>query len=241
MIRDSGFEIGDSRDQPISNFEFRISNLLCITQTSAEVPENDDWLSEEEKKVSAGFRVPKRRNDWRLGRWTAKRAICLYQNLNDGILPSLEIRAAQDGAHLAFFKGEYGAVSISISHSRDRGLCLVGPGSFSIGCDLEWVEPREENFAADYFTPEEISLVLQAPVQRDLAETLIWSAKETALKIVRKGLSRDTRSVRIRVDFSGEVNSWRSWRCECLESSRLFQGFWRTAGGFVYTFGSDQL
>jgi 4'-phosphopantetheinyl transferase len=153
-------------------------------------------------------------------------------------LASLEIRAAGDGAPEAFYNGKPAAVSISISHSRDRSFCAAGPLGMGIGCDLEWVEPREENFAADYFTPEEISFVMQAPVKRELAETLIWSAKETTLKILRKGLSQDTRSVLIRPDLSGPDDAWRSWTGRCLESERIFNGWWRAADGFIHTIAS---
>jgi 4'-phosphopantetheinyl transferase len=238
MIRDSKFEIVDSGRGPVPNLEFQISNLLCIEQTSAQVPADSGWLSEEERKIAARFRAPKRRADWRLGRWTAKRCLCAYLKQENIVLPALEIRAAADGAPEAFYSGRRAAVSISISHSRDRSLCAAGPPGMPVGCDLEWVEAREANFAADYFTPEEIAFVLQAPVGRELAETLVWSAKETALKILRKGLTRDTRSVCIQPDFSGPEDSWRTWTGRCLESSREFHGWWRAAGGFVYTIAS---
>jgi 4'-phosphopantetheinyl transferase len=235
MIRDLRFEIRDCDEKQISNFEFRISNLLGMIQTFAQVPANDSWLSEGEKKIAAGFRFPKRRADWQLGRWTAKRVVCSFLAQEDIVLPSLEIRAARDGSPEVFYNGKPAAVSISISHSRDRSFCAAGPPGMGIGCDLEWVEAREENFAAEYFTPEELSFVMQAPVKRELAETLIWSAKEATLKVLRKGLSRDTRSVLIRPDLSGPEDAWRSWTGRCLESERMFNGWWRAADGFIYT------
>ena len=238
MIPDSRFLIPDCPSSPIRNQESGIRNLLCIAQTSAQVPANDSWLSDDEKKIAAGFRVPKRRADWRLGRWTAKQVVCAYLLQEDLVLSSLEIRAAGDGAPEAFYKGEPAAVTISISHSRDRSFCAAGPLGIGIGCDLEWVEPREENFAADYFTAEEISFIPQAPTKRELAETLIWSAKEATLKILRKGLSRDTRTVLIHPDLSGPDDAWRRWTGRCMESGRIFNGWWRAADGFVYTVAS---
>jgi 4'-phosphopantetheinyl transferase len=237
MIGDSRLGIRDLGDDPISNFESRIS---CLIQTQAQIPENNNWLSEEERKVCARFRVAKRRNDWLLGRWTAKQAIVSFQPDTYSTLSSLEIRAAQDGAPEPFFGGKPAPVNISISHSKDRALCALAPGDVPVGCDLEWIEPREANFAADYFTREEMSFVRKAPVERALAETLIWSAKETTLKILRKGLTRDTRSVLIRAECSGSPKSWKSWAGECLESLRVFHGWWRAADGFVYTLALDR-
>ena len=109
-----------------------------------------------------------------------------------------------------------------------------------MGCDLEWVEPREDNLIQDYFTAEEILLSTQLPEsERDLLVNLIWSAKETTLKILREGLRRDTRSVAVRPDIGGDENEWNAWTGRCLESSRCFYGWWRTSSGYVYTLGSD--
>jgi 4'-phosphopantetheinyl transferase len=238
MTQNLGFGIGDFGGEPISDFESRV---LYLIQTQSQIPENDDWLSREEKKISRGFRVPKRRNDWLLGRWTAKQAILACHKKVYPEISSLEIRAARDGAPEPYYKGAPAPVSISLSHSKDRALCAVALGVDAVGCDLEWIEPRERNFAEDYFTQEEMSFVLKAPDKRELAETLIWSAKEAALKILRQGLTRDTRSVRIRVDFAESRNSWNRWTGECLESTRIFHGWWRTAEGFVYTIATSTL
>ncbi len=236
MARDPGFGIWDLGGGPIPDSESRISFLI---QTQAQVPQNDDWLSEAEKVVSRGFRVPKRRNDWLLGRWTAKGAIMACQEKAYPVISSLEIRAAQDGAPEPYYQGAPAPVSISLSHSKDRALCAVALEGGNIGCDLEWIEARETNFAEDYFTQEEISFVLQGTVGRETAETLIWSAKETVLKILRRGLTRDTRSVLIRPDLTEPGDSWNKWTGQCLESSRLFHGWWRAAEGFIYTIASD--
>lgn len=216
-------------------------SIFWITQTLEQVPPDNNWLSKAEQQVLAGFRFPKRRNDWLLGRWTAKQAIhkqCVPIHVP---LHSIEIRAEADtGAPLAFLEGSPSEFVVSISHSRNRCLCIIGGAGIELGCDLEWIEPREENFAADYFTPAEIETVLKAPVDSAVVTNLIWSAKESVLKAIRKGLSRDTRSVSISPSFGGTVDSWNSWIGHCLETSGLFHGWWRTMDGFVCTIASGQ-
>jgi 4'-phosphopantetheinyl transferase len=209
--------------------------LYWLTQTLADVPEGNDWLSDGERAVLDGLRFPKRRNDWLLGRWTVKRAIREYQPHKDPALSSLEIRAAADGAPEAFRLGEPAAVSISISHSNNRSMCVVGSPEISVGCDLEQIEQQEIKFFEDYFAPEEIALLQNASAERNLVAYLIWSAKETILKILREGLRRDTRSVLIRPDLSGTENSWRTWTGQCLETSRTFSGWWRSCDDYVYS------
>jgi 4'-phosphopantetheinyl transferase len=235
MISDSGFQISECPGGQIWNLKSGVWGLLCITQTSEQIPPNNDWLSSEERRVAEGFRFPKRRADWRLGRWTAKRAICAFLNLDNSVLPLLEIRTASDGAPEAYFDEAPMDALISISHSRNRGFCLAGPKRLAAGCDLEWVEPREKNFAPDYFAPEEVDFVAHAEGNRDIAETLIWCAKEAALKVVRKGLTVDTRSVIIRPDYLEPMDSWQCWTGECPESSMRFRGLWQFCDGFIYT------
>jgi 4'-phosphopantetheinyl transferase len=214
--------------------------LHWLTQNMADVPEGDDWLSESECRILATMRFPKRRNDWRLGRWTVKQAIRAY--LENGNLPltSLEIRAAADGAPEAFSGGLPVNVSISISHSNNRSLCVAGPPDVSIGCDLERLEARENNLVADYFTSEEIYLCSQASeTEKAVIVNLIWSAKESTLKILREGLRRDTRSIRIDPDLKGQGADWSLWTGYCLDTSRSFYGWWRSDGEYVYTLGSN--
>ena len=215
--------------------------LFWLTQNSSDLPDDENWLSGGERDILAGLRFPKRRNDWLLGRWTAKRAICAYQSRKDAILSSLEIRAAADGAPEVFCDGEAGGISLSISHSEDQGFCAVSLPGCSIGCDLERMVAHEDPFTEDYFTPEEIAFCKNAPAENALIVNLVWSAKESMLKALRQGLRRDTRSVRIHPDLRGPEGSWNTWTGLCLESSRNFWGWWRSCNGYIYTLASDRL
>jgi 4'-phosphopantetheinyl transferase len=213
--------------------------IYWLAQSGADVPEGDDWLSGGERAILAGMRFPKRRNDWRLGRWTAKQAISAYLPNNARLLSSLEIRAAADGAPEAFCDDVPEHLVISISHSNGRSLCIVGPPAWAIGCDLEHLEMRDDSLAQDYFAAEEIYFCKQAP-DKAIAVNLIWSAKESALKALRAGLRRDTRSILIRpADCVAAENSWNAWKGYCLESSRVFYGWWRSDKDYIYTLASD--
>jgi 4'-phosphopantetheinyl transferase len=219
-----------------------MSNILYwFAQNLADVPESNEWLCDAEQSILAGLRFPKRRNDWRLGRWTAKQAVLAHQHKEKSTISSLEIRAAEDGAPEAYWNNETAEVSISISHSEGRSFCIVGPGDFSIGCDLEWIAPREDNLVWDYFTPEEIFYCRQArEAERPLAVNLIWSAKESVLKILREGMRRDTRSIVVHPDSWGSADAWNKWTGRCLESAKIFSGWWRSDDGFVYTLAADR-
>jgi len=217
-------------------------NVHWLVQTASDLPEHDHWLSGWELQVLAGMRFAKRRRDWKLGRWTAKKAVCAFwHKKEDAVLSSMEIRAAEDGSPVLFCNQQSENLSLSLSHSWDKGLCVIGPGDFALGCDLEFIEGRDEKFIEDYFTREEIELIQRCgDEKKPLAANLIWSAKESVLKVLREGLRRDARSLSIHADLSAPESLWNPWAAQCLISSRVFWGWWRTSGSYVYTVASDQ-
>ncbi len=215
------------------------STTYWLTQSMADVPAEGLCLSSRERNILEKMRFPKRRNDWGLGRWTAKRAISVYVG-NQYNWQEIEIIAAADGAPQAFLYGKPALINISISHSNGQGLCVIGCQSYAIGGDVEQIANRSDQFVNDYFTVEEQELVQQAsPQDRCRMVTLIWSAKESALKSLRQGLRQDTRSIKVRLVNYGENQGWHPLLIECENSGRLFNGWWRQKGDCVLTVATD--
>ncbi len=216
--------------------------LQWLSRTSADLPENDDWLGPSEKAFLARLRFPKRREDWRLGRWTAKIAVCgslFPQSLQ--ALSSLEILQSSDGSPEVFIDGLHADCSISLSHSSGAGLCVVAPGSMALGCDLEKIERRDTELISDHFTADEIKRVRDgSSVDGILMINLIWSAKESALKALREGMRRDTRSVEVTsLDLPDNEDLWSPMVVSCQETGRIFRGWWLVVKGFVQTVVTD--
>src|SRR5690349_15398104 len=134
-------------------------DVYWLELAGADVPPTDDWLSASEAACLARLRFAKRRADWRLGRWTAIRAVSESLSLQRP-LATVEIRAAPSGAPEVFLGGHPAKLAISISHRAGRAVCAVAHCGAALGCDLELVEPRSSAFAADYFTATEQSLVI---------------------------------------------------------------------------------
>jgi 4'-phosphopantetheinyl transferase len=217
------------------------TQLGWLLESSVSVPRDSlDWLGPREREVLAGLSFPKRRADWLLGRWTAKRTVRAWM-ADPGPAPGLaeiEILGAPDGAPDVFVRGAAGRCAVSISHSAGRALCVVAEAALEPGCDIEAVEPRSPEFLSDYFVEEEDAFVSSLG-QADLAlgATLIWSAKESALKSLREGLRRDTRSAVVRPCREGPPAEWQRFRVEC-GGSRPFFGWWKLDEGSVLTAGS---
>jgi len=223
--------------------------VFWLEQRQQDVPSPTDWLSAGELGRLACMRVPKRRQDWLLGRWTAKQAVAAFLGspCDPAALASIEILPAESGSPQAYLATKSAPVSISLSHRNGRAACAVAGSGVGIGCDLEVVEPRCDAFVSDYFTPQEQELVARvSPANRFRLLALLWSAKESALKKLRTGLRIDTRSVAVNLarnvaqvdrvlslDARSCTKSWHPLRT--IYSTEVYVGWWQRSGGMIRT------
>lgn len=220
--------------------------LYWLEQTEADVSTSDDWMSAADLARYAGLRVPKRRTEWRLGRWTAKRAAAAFLRLavDAPTLRDIEVRPHESGAPEIYLGERLGPVSISLSHCSGVAACLVGPPDVMLGCDLEKIEPHGEDFVRDYFTAGEQELIARSAVtDHPRLTTLLWSAKESALKVLRTGLRADTRSVEVSFQPASEHGAqqaenasplWHPLQVRCADG-QLLHGWWHQTGLLLYT------
>lgn len=211
--------------------------LYWLEQNLNDLPRHNQWLSPNEVVHLNGLRFAKRCDDWRLGRWTVKQAVSISLHLPGDFseLSRIEVRPASSGAPEVFYRYQPVPVAVSLSHRSGMAACCVAWPGKDVGCDLEAVEPRSDGFLNDYFTEDEQGLVGAAPLaQRAGLVTLLWSAKESALKALRTGLRLDTRSVTVHVDFSSFLEA--HWApLEVCYGQQLLQGWWQGSNGFVRT------
>jgi 4'-phosphopantetheinyl transferase len=201
---------------------------------ASSLPIGDEWLGPRERNVVAQLSVPKRRLEWRLGRFAAKQA--LASSLGIDRLDRIELIPASDGAPEAFVDGEATQLFVSISH-RERVAACVWSRDFPVGCDLEVVEARTSRFVDDFFTEaerERISAMTGKERNRHVA--LTWSAKESALKVLRVGLRRDTRGVEVQIeDSEPDEAGWRGISATIVSEALRLRGWWRQDDDVVLT------
>lgn len=241
--------------------------VFWLQQTEADVPAGNDWLCGNEALRLGGIHFPKRRADWRLGRWTAKCACAAYlgRSLQSRRLSEIEVRPAPSGAPELFIAGRPAAATISLSHRTGTAMVAISEPGIALGCDLEAVEPRSDAFIADYFVPEEQALLTHAASLGRLAlVAMLWSAKESALKALHEGLRLDTRSVLVNVPGSSRISGhvaqnsaaecgpsgqhavstcsetdWRPLRVGCSSCGHALHGWWQCTGNLVRTVVAD--
>jgi 4'-phosphopantetheinyl transferase len=215
-----------------------MSRLYYFEQTTSDVPQDNSWLSPREQGRLNQFRFEKRRCDWRLGRWTAKQAVAAYFEMRSdpAALRNIEIVPAASGAPEVFLADRPVMPVISLSHCDGVALCAVADAGTMLGCDVEAVDPRTDTFVADYFTAEEQTLLTQShAAMRWMLATLLWSAKESALKALGEGLRLDTRSVSVSLEATSPAeDQWQPLRVRYLDR-QVFEGWWRRTGNLIRT------
>ena len=207
----------------------------------ADLPVEGGWLCAAEIERMRTMRFTKRRSEWLLARWTGKNGLATVLGFPADLdhLARIEIRSvvggAAQGAPEVFVDGNRVPCRVSLTDRAGWAVCAVDERA-DIGCDLELVEPRSDNFVQDFFTPSERKIVADPPfeVSPDLAANLIWSAKESALKVLRTGLRRDTRSVEVVLSPDAPVDGWRALVTRTEEGAH-FSGWWRQYGAFLLT------
>lgn len=202
-----------------------------------QLPAAVDWLSAAERSRLGALRYTKRRTDFLLGRWTLKLAVAKVIGWPDdpAALALIESRPAPTGAPRLYVDDQPADHGVSLSDRAGCAVCLVADRAVAVGCDVEVVEPRSDAFVRDYFTQAEQRLAGPAGPGRDAAANLIWSAKESALKVLETGLRRDTRSVEVTVaELSPPQHRWSALRVGTA-AGEVFPGWWRRSGEFLVT------
>lgn len=209
-------------------------------------------LTGEERSHFDQFSSFARRRDWLLGRWTAKRLLQQVAGQDAGYevpLRDIAIDTAPDGAPLTAFRQPLtgAAYSLSLSHSHGYALCAVVEGhDRPLGVDLEWVTPRDDDFATAFLSPEEQrSIGSQLPPThhlRHLHVNALWSAKEAVVKALRPSKRPRLTAIQCQIPpLTAEPQTWIPFRIAYpahLASAKnppALNGWWQTLGGFVLT------
>jgi 4'-phosphopantetheinyl transferase len=178
--------------------------MRWLVRGEAAIPSGSAWLAPPEASRAASMRFTKRRTEYRLRRFAGKCAVAAVLGLPEdpATLASIAVLNARTGAPYVEVDGARIGMDVSLTDRAGWAVCLVGADLGAVGCDLEIVEPRSEGFVRDFLTPTEQQRVAAArdahgPDGWDATANLIWSAKESALKVLRTGLRADTRTVEV--------------------------------------------
>lgn len=200
-------------------------------------------LTAAEQQAYAGLKFAKRRQEWLLGRWTAKQLLrqVIWQETGQALaLDSLGVVANGRGAPCLQVSGVAALLpeagyQLSISHAHGRAFCAVVAGRYGpLGADIEWIAPRPAGFAADYFTTDELALLEEAPAgMYDTLVTAVWSGKEAAMKVAQVGLRVDTRTVSCDLSRPGVAPQTWTYFPIHWANGQTMAGWWQVQDNYV--------
>jgi len=225
------------------------AGIVWLARGLAQVPDTDAWLSPREAERLAAMRYGKRASEFLVSRFAAKLALARAVGVevtDVADLACIEVARRPTGAPRALVSGEPAGVAMSSTDRADWAVTVVGtaagsPGvdGLEVGCDLELVEPRSPGFVRDYLTDSEQALVAEAAWPVEVTANLLWSAKESALKVLQTGLRRDTRSVEVVLEEGDGRDGWYPLRVHPVEGG-TFPGWWRRSGSFLLTVAANR-
>ena len=224
---------------------------LIDDQLPAVPGEPPAFLHPAERPALAKMRAPKRQAEWLHGRLAAKTLLqarhpgCQGRSLAEILIanePGGAPYAALADSALGDSPHEPGPRlpgCLSLSHSGPlAAAALALEDGFQVGIDIEKVEPRPPGFFESYFTPPEADAIRGcAPADQAGAITLVWSAKESALKALGKGLALDTRRIEVRVNQTEDPpDGWRRFEVGGEAAAGLsWQGWWQPYREYLLT------
>ena len=177
--------------------------MQWLARGERDVPVGQQWLTATEAQRAASMKFTKRRTEYLLRRFAGKSAVAAVTGLpaDPTGLGRIGVLNRRTGAPYVQVDGTELGLDVSLTDRAGWAVCLVAPDLGAVGVDLEIVEPRSKGFVRDFLTPAEQALVesVPGPDGFDAAANLIWSAKESALKVLRTGLRADTRSVEVTI------------------------------------------
>ncbi len=214
---------------------------MWLARGELDLPSSSAWLTAAEASRASAMPFTKRRIEYLLRRWVCKAAVAAVAGLPEDppALARIEVTNGPSGAPAVILDGVETGLDVSLSDRAGWAVCLVGESLGRVGCDLEIVEPRSPGFVADFLTAAEQEYVAARPAaERDVASNLIWSAKESGLKVLQTGLRRDTRSVEVVI---GEPDGSTGWsRLDLrVDAGSVLPGWWRRVGSFLVTVAAE--
>lgn len=215
--------------------------MRWLARGEPHLPDSLDWLTPYELRRATSMRFTKRRTEYLVRRLSAKHAVLstLGWPVDVPTLARVAVPNRLTGAPYVEVDGEPLGLDVSLTDRAGWGVCLVGSDLGAVGCDVELVEPRSAGFVRDFLTPGEQQVVSQAATQeqRQVLANLFWSAKESALKVLRTGLRRDTRSVEVHLDDAGSHRhgEWSGLRVVSthVQGRAVFPGWWLRDGAWL--------
>ena len=167
-----------------------------------------DFLHPDEQAGWAAAGVEKRRDDYLRGRYAAKLALA-----SAGVAGPAAARAITPGVFGQPVVRGGGGWQVSIAHSGGWATAVAFPEEHPLGIDLEGYNSGHAATLARDLSPAEADWVATVGLERLVALTALWAAREALSKVLRTGLMTSFAHFRV----ATPVVAPGGWRAEYSE------------------------
>lgn len=161
-----------------------------------------DILTEREIFCWQKIRVPKRKKEWLLGRYTAKLLLQSYLQKdynNEILLTDVELLSKPNTKPELEIQGKHIVnTDLSLSHTANIAVAAITTKeNFKVGVDIEKTRKLDEKVCKYFLSDVELAQIKNNPLEKDRLITILWTLKEATLKALRIGLNGSLKGITI--------------------------------------------
>jgi phosphopantetheinyl transferase len=168
------------------NTEYKANLFICYDVSGIKLADPKEILSAQEYEKYRLSLTQKKKDDFLLGRYSAKKAlsqICEVSQLSD-----IDISNGVFGQPIVHYKDLYN-VQISVAHGDNISASIVFEESHPTAIDIELIDKSKIADIKPQFTKTELALFPDLNISEELFVFILWTAKESLSKILRTGLT----------------------------------------------------
>jgi len=198
--------------------------LTHVSQYAALSSQPESVLHPEELKYFHSLSALKRKKDYLMGRYAAKRAL---QSLSPtSSAPGIHIRPGVFQQPVVIGPG-CDELSACITHSGTFAAAIAFPTGHPLGIDIEWHDDAVLETLKQHVDPHELppTVLCASEAERYIR---VWTVKESLSKILQCGLTTPFSVLKLRADpisegraWSGEFENFSQYRFISLSSPTL--------------------
>ncbi len=144
------------------------------------------FFHSQEKRYYDGLKFEKRRKDYSLGRYVAKRSVGLFSGEKD--LSRIEIKNGVFNQPIVKYGNEQN-LQVSISHCEHMGAAVAFQEDHPMGIDIERISSKTAKIIESQIDEDEKELIRNRERTPDFMLILLWTSKESLSKVLKTGLT----------------------------------------------------
>jgi len=132
-------------------------------------------------------KYPKRKNEYSLGRYIAKKSVSHFYK--DTKLNQISIGRGVFNQPVLYCPNNVNNIQVSISHVSNIAVSIAFPEEHPLGIDIERISEPTVEALKEKLLEKEIDLLPLVQLDKKTGLTMLWTVKESLSKVMKTGLT----------------------------------------------------